>query len=123
MDKLAETAFADCDLTPTQGFTLLLIGDRNMTSPGTIADEMGMKPSTITRFIDTLAQKGYVERSYSGRTAILSLTAEGESKLEKINKNWNKIYELYIPLLGEEFAKKLTADLSQASRMIDKGDE
>ena len=67
MNSIAEAAFRRIDLTPTQGFTLILVGERGIDSPSKIASELDMKPSTITRFLDTLEELGYIKREYMGR--------------------------------------------------------
>lgn len=120
MDKLADKAFEHMDITPIQGFTLLLIADKGLDSPRDLAIELGMNPSSITRFLDALVKKAYINRDRQGRSVTLVLTQEGQDIIGDINKCWDKIYEEYSVILGESQAIELNDSIVKATRRLKK---
>jgi DNA-binding MarR family transcriptional regulator len=120
MNSMAEEAFRKIDLTPTQGFTLILIGEKMINSPSQIAAELNMKPSTITRFLDTLEKLNYVRREYIGRKTIVSITNRGNAKIEEIHQCWQEIQDSYSEELGEPVSRVLTKAIINANQLLTK---
>jgi DNA-binding MarR family transcriptional regulator len=118
MDKMAEKAFENIELTPIQGLTLLLIAVNGNDRPTDLANEMAMNPSSITRFTDVLVKKGYVRRIREGRTSVLELTEKGKDSIVIVNNAWENIYEQYEALLGEDFSKELNDKIVLANSLI-----
>lgn len=116
LDTIAEEAFSDMDITATQGFTLIAIGELEKHTPSEIANEIKMKPSTITRFIDRLEKLGYVERNYKGRSVIVNMTDLGEEKLKETKKCWEVIHEKNVEIFKDNDAEKITNDMIKANR-------
>ena len=98
-----ERARAD-EVTPQQAETLQLIADKGAVSTSTLATLLGIDPSTASRNLAGLQQKGYVTRKKAtddGRQTDVRLTPKGKraadaasassaqalaSLLEKINR-------------------------------------
>lgn len=56
--------------------------------PGTLARELELSPSRLSRILETLEQRGLLERTISSsdrRNVSLSLTKEGEIVVEKLH--------------------------------------
>lgn len=120
MNRMAEEAFSKTDLTPTQGFTLILVGERMINSPSGIAKELNMKPSTITRFLDTLEKLNYVRREHIGRKTLVSITNRGNAKINEIYQCWREIHDIYALELGEPVSKVLTRAIINANQLLTK---
>jgi DNA-binding MarR family transcriptional regulator len=108
LNTIADKAFKGSDYTATQGFTLIAIGELDKHTPSEIAEVLGMRPSTITRFLDKLVDYGYVERAYLGRNTEVNLTSKGYKELPEVQKQWKEIDKI----IGEKFTEKLACQLN-----------
>lgn len=118
MNKIAEQAFENMDITPTQGFTLILISEKDKHSPSEIATHLQMKPSTITRFLDKLQKLGYIEREYLGRKTRINITESGSKKIDEIYKSWEEVHHIYTRILGEQMSEKLSREIIKANKLL-----
>jgi len=111
LNKIAEAAFNELNITPTQGFTLIVVGELDIHAPTEIAKALEMKPSTITRFLDKLETLQYVERTYTGRSTDVQLTSMGAHMLPAIQEAWcnidSTIKEVFTETLSKDLTKKL----------------
>lgn len=119
MNHIADEAFRELNVTPTQGFTLIAIREKDLHTPTEIAAELKMDTSTITRFLDKVEKLGYVKRSYAGRKSIVDLTDEGEKELKNLKVAWRKIHDIYEDILGTEIVEKLSTEIIKANEVID----
>ena len=61
-NKYAEDAFSDLEICPTHGYLMILLDEqREGLSVSEIADKLAIAPSTVTRFVDKLTEKGLVK--------------------------------------------------------------
>ncbi len=118
MNKIAEQAFENINITPTQGFTLILISEKGKNTPSEIAEQLEMKPSTITRFLDKLQKIGYIEREYFGRKTKVNITEAGSGIINEIYKSWKEVYNIYTKTLGKERSQKLSRDIIEANKIL-----
>lgn len=116
--KMAEEAFAKTGLSPMYGFLLLTVDENPGMSPTQLASELSIAPSTITRFVDKLEQKGFVERSFSGKFSNISLTEKGKALKVEINEAWSNLYKEYSAILGEEQGKAITANINKVADQL-----
>ncbi len=68
---------------------LMLFGEERYLTPKGIAMKMNVVKSRITKIIDGLIKKGLVHRikdPEDSRISLLSLTSQGQSKLQEINR-------------------------------------
>ena len=101
MSNLADEAFKDMEITPTQGFTLIVINEIGLHGTSDIAKELYMQPSTITRFVDKLENLGYVKREYKGRKVEIFLTEKGLEKEKEALKCLELLNDLTLEVLPE----------------------
>lgn len=119
MNHIADEAFRDLDVTPTQGFTLIAIEQKDVHTPTEIAAELKMDTSTITRFLDKVEKLGYVKRTYTGRKSHVDLTDEGKAVLKELKDAWLSIHVIYEEILGKEIVDKLREDIIETNSRID----
>ena len=86
---------------------------------GDIAKEMQLTPSTITRMLDKLEDRGMVSRSSEGKSMLVYPTPEAIGAEQRIKTAWGKMYARYTKLLGKENGAALAQDLVRASAMLD----
>lgn len=115
LNTIADEAFKDTDYTATQGFTMIAIGKLGKHTPSEISEELGMKPSTITRFLDKLVKLGYVERHYLGRNTEVNLTPKGCAEVDVVDANWKEIERIIIETFSEDVAGEATAIINVAN--------
>ncbi len=118
MTKMADEEFAIIGLAPSYAFLLMGVNEKPGIQPKEISEHMQLTPSTVTRLIEKLELKGYVERKSVGRTTEVYPTTKSTKLDKKIKEVWLNLYKRYSALLGENKAKKLTADLYEATRKL-----
>lgn len=118
--EMAKEEFAVTGLDPSYAHLTLLLCDKPGLSQNELAQLMNLKPSTITRFIDKLQEKGLIERVQEGRNSLIYPTETGKEKSRLIRKALKNLFRRYCDVLGEEFAIKLTADIHEANKIIAK---
>ncbi|MBS1169254.1 MAG: MarR family transcriptional regulator [Burkholderiaceae bacterium] len=102
-DKLA----SEFDLSQATAWPAAMIGrlGESGVRPGTVADMLGLEPSSVVRVIDQLIDGGLVERHedpLDRRAKLLRLTAEGKNRVAKIE-------DALVP-----FRRKMLKGVSQA---------
>jgi len=118
MTKMAEEEFAVSGIAPSYAFLLMSVNDKPGIQPKEISEHMQLTPSTITRLIEKMESKGYVERKSIGRTTEVYPTAKSIKLDKRIKKAWMNLHKRYTGLLGEKKAQKLTADVYAASTSL-----
>ncbi len=117
MTKMAEEEFAITGLAPSHAFLLMGANDRPGIQPKEISKHMQLTPSTVTRLIEKLEQKGYVKRETTGRTTKVFPTDKGAKLDQTIKKAWKNLYDRYQQILGEN-TQKLTTIVYEASKIL-----
>lgn len=117
--RMAEEEFASVGLTPSYAFLLMTVAKKNGIQPGEISRELELKPSTITRLIEKMEQKGLLRRKFEGKITEVQITAKGEALTDEIKKCWLSLYLRFSEILGDEAAGQLTGDVYKAVRELD----
>lgn len=76
------------DVTPQQAETLQLIAERGALSTSTLAEMLGIDPSTASRNLSGLERVGYISRqkgSQDGRQTDVRLTPRGRRAAQSVN--------------------------------------
>ena len=118
MTKMADEEFAITGLTSSYAFLIMTVNEKPGIQPKEISQNMQLTPSTVTRLVEKMENKGFVERKYVGRTTEVYPTKSGQSLQAKIKKAWKNLFDRYSDILGKEEAKKLTALAYEASQKI-----
>lgn len=118
LTRLAEDAFASTGLAPSYAFVLISINRNPGMTPSGLAKEMHMQPSTITRFLDKLESKGYLTRSYEGKSSKVFPTDKSNGINEQLLDAWKSLNENYRELLGNNMAHLLENNISEAINRV-----
>ena len=116
---IAEEEFAVTGMSPSHAFVLMLVN----ASPGLpqkeLSRHLNLDPSTVTRFIDTLVHRGYLERRSAGKISQVYPTEKGRQLQETISLAWRSLFQRYSQVLGVEQGRQLTRLIDQASQKLD----
>ena len=99
--KLADDAFSKTGLSPSHAMLLYLINLKGKIQQKEVGELLHLTPSTITRLIDKLERKGYVEKQSEGKNVCLLATPEGLLQQNGIITAWNLLHNGYQNILTE----------------------
>ncbi len=117
--RLAEEAYAPTGLAPSHAMLLMAVIDQPGINPTEIAEIMLLKPSTVTRLVEKLEQKGLATRQSNGKFTEIYPTEEGNRLNMKIKSAWMDLYRQYTSLLGEDVGTQLAALSYKAAKTLD----
>lgn len=118
--RMADKSFKPTGLAPSYAFLLITINRRPGISAGEIATIMQLQPSTMSRFLDHLEEKKFLKRINDGKFVTVFPLKKSQDLQEQLLVCWQSLYQSYIELLGKEFADKLTGDIYQAAKTLEK---
>ncbi len=93
---------------------LLLFSDNRYLTPKDIAKKMNVVKSRVTRIIDGLIKKNFIQRikdPEDSRISLLSLTSNGQKKLNEINGFLNDIHQEVLSQMEPEQRKTMLTNL------------
>ncbi len=111
MTKMAEEEFAATGLTPSYAFILMSVNSNPGIQPKELSQYMLLAPSTVTRLVEKLEFKGYIEREINGRITKINPTQKSQELDAKLKESWMNLYKRYSEVIGEEESKNLTSDI------------
>ncbi len=100
--KLADEAFAKTGLSPSHAVILYTINKRKKMPQKDLGELLNLTPSTVTRLIDKLQMRGYVEKESDGKAVCLMCTEKGLAEQETITEAWNTLHQSYDAYLTDE---------------------
>ena len=118
ISRMAEEAFRPTGVSPSHAFLMMLVNDTPGIGQKALCDQLHLAPSTVTRFIDTLVYRGYLERRSEGKTSRVYATTAGAELQEPIAEAWKGLHERYAEILGRAAGDDLTARIDAASEKL-----
>lgn len=116
---MAEEEFAITGLAPSYAFLLMSVNDKPGIHPKELSEQMQLTPSTVTRLIEKMEIRGFVERKARGRITEVHPTAKSQQFDPQIKEAWQNLYKRYSSILGKE-ADGLTAAVYDSVRKLSK---
>ncbi|MFN3430564.1 MAG: MarR family winged helix-turn-helix transcriptional regulator [Candidatus Sericytochromatia bacterium] len=120
--RLADEAFASTGLTSSYAFLLMSVNRQPGIQPSEIARVMMLTPSTVTRLVDKLESKGYLERRSAGKASHIHPTSRSLALDADLRAAWKGLFDQYAALLGEAEATELTAAVFEAAQRLEAGE-
>jgi len=117
--KMAEEAFSITGLAPSYAFLLMAINKEPGLHPKELSEIMLLTPSTVTRLIEKLENKGLIIRKFEGKYTFVLPTKDGKKMMPKLEKAWLGLYEEYTKMLGEKNSKNLTQQIFNAALKLE----
>src|SRR6478752_10805611 len=117
IEKLAVECWKPVDLSPSHGYLLMTVIDEPGIQPGTLANEMQLKPSTITRLIEKLEDKKLVVRTSEGKVTNVYPTPKAKELHPALIACANEFSDLYYDAVGHKECDQL---IESITKMADK---
>jgi len=117
LGKTAEEDFKITGLSPSHAFLLHIVNISNGIQQKQIGELLHMTPSTITRFIEKLENKGLVSRKSEGKNVYIFKTEKGLLLQPEIDKAWAHVHEIFADILTIEEREQF---ISTANKIITK---
>ncbi len=108
-------------LYPGQDLLLHQLASGAYHSPKTLALELDVKPPTVTKMIHHLVDSGLVMKTQNDtdrRSAVLSLTLQGRTKVERVYEIWAEMESRVTGGLQPEVAIVFSKMLQKSSRNL-----
>ncbi|WP_435625319.1 MarR family winged helix-turn-helix transcriptional regulator [Flagellimonas sp.] len=119
MTKISDEEFASIGLTSSYAFLLMTVNEKQGIQPKEISEHMQLTASTVTRLIEKMEYRGYLQRQSAGRSTEVYATPDGLELQPKLKEIWQRLYKRYSGILGKEVADKLTADIYASSQKLE----
>lgn len=122
VNRVWEEAFKPFGLSPAHAYLLRLA----LAHPGLlqkeIAGELGVAPSTVTRFVDALEERGLLKRSQTGvedaREFRIVPTAKARKLHEALEQTGETLYRDMLADIGDDELKRLVGELRRAQEKL-----
>lgn len=118
VNQIWDQAFADLGLSPAHAYLLRLVLSQPGISQKDIAGELRLDKSTVTRFIDTLEDRGYLKRSKVGREQIISPTPVATKIEKELNRRGDILYRRMHDELGKSALVGLVRELRATGQKL-----
>lgn len=115
---MAEEEFRKTGLSPSHAFLMMLAMDDPGIGQKALCEQLNLAPSTVTRFVDALVQKGYLTRQTTGKTANIYPTEQGIALRADIDAAWKSLHMRYADVLGLQAGDDLTALIDKAAEKL-----
>lgn len=119
VEKLAIASWKPVGLPPSHGYLLKLAIQEPGITAGAIAKQLQLTPSTVTRLIEKLEEKGLLSRSTEGKMTNVYATQAGKDLLPAMDKCVAAFYKAYTGILGEENSWQAVKDIAALADRID----
>ena len=112
INKIWDDAFKPFGLSPAHAYVLRVVLDQPGISMKHISEELELAPSTVTRFVDSLINKGFLERLSNDtdkRSTQILPTLQSKKIHKKLEATGQALYTNMNDLIGKKaFAELVT---------------
>jgi DNA-binding MarR family transcriptional regulator len=115
---MAEEEFSITGLAPSYAFLLMIANEKSGIQPKEISEQMQLTASTVTRLIEKMEHKGFLERKILGKFTQVCPTEKSRALNGKIHEAWMNLNIRYSKLLGKEKSMALTSEVYGAAKVL-----
>jgi DNA-binding MarR family transcriptional regulator len=120
MEKLAQESWNKVDLSPSHAYLLMLVIEEPGLQPGTLAEQLQLQPSTITRLVEKLESRKLVVRTTGGKVTNVYPTPRGKEMLPRLKECLQDFHGACSAIMGKEESAKLVQNMAKvADRLND----
>ena len=119
MTKIADEEFSAVGLSSSHAFLIMSVNKKPGVNPKELAEVLQLTPSTVTRLIEKLEFKGFVERQQCGRCTEVFPTPAGMRLNNEVKEAWSKLTKRINTVLGEESCTNLTSAIGFAIQKLE----
>ncbi len=109
------------DVTPQQAEALAVLAERGAMSTSSIADVLGIDPSTASRNLAGLERAGYVVRrrgADDGRQTDVRLTPRGKRVAESMSAGWSEASAALLARVPRGERQRVTEAIETLARLL-----
>lgn len=114
----ADEIFAAMGLSSSHALLLYIIHQNPEIQPSQLAEILHLSPSTITRLVQKLEQRQWVEKQSVGRASIIVCTSSGIRLAKEASQKWEQLIQQKRKELGERYVEVLSEMISKALENI-----
>ncbi|MBN2134895.1 MAG: MarR family transcriptional regulator [Acidobacteria bacterium] len=118
ISRMAEEEFSRLGMSTSHAFMLMLVIEKPGISQKDLAMHLNLAQSTISRFVDSLVLKGFLQKKAEGKQVLVNPTKKGSEQLELIQKAWKQLYKRYSEVLGQEAGDEITRKTNEAAKKL-----
>ena len=122
VNRIWESEFRQTGLSAPHAYVMRLVLNEPGISQKRLAKELHLDPSTVTRFVDALAERQLVRRDTSNtdrRSAAVFPTAEGKRLQKKLEKIGEGLFQAMQTRLGDKHFQELVSALREARSTLE----
>ena len=112
---VGDAEFSRFGLSYSHAYLLSEVAQMPGATPSYLSAQLYLSPSTITRLIEKLEQRGLVSRRPDGKNTLVYATDAGLSLAPAIDRAWQQNWLKFSDALGEEDALALTELIFKAA--------
>ena len=119
IEKLALKSWKPVNLSPSHAYLILMVLQEPGTQPGCIANHLQLSPSTVTRLIEKLEEKGLATRITEGKTTKIFPTAAAKQLLPALLECSNQFYNSCNNILGRDESNELICNMTKIADKLE----
>ncbi|MES1222267.1 MAG: MarR family transcriptional regulator [Bacteroidota bacterium] len=113
VEKLAQESWKPVDLSPSHAYLLMIVLEQPGVHPGTLADELQLQPSTVTRLAEKLEEKKLVVRVTEGKATNIYPTQKAKDLHPKLKDCVKHFHAAHAAILGIEESAKMVRNMNK----------
>jgi len=121
INKIWDDAFKPFGLSPAHAYVLRVVLDQPGISMKQIAMQLELAPSTVTRFVDSLINKGFLTRSSDSddkRGANISPSQQAKKIHKKLEKTGQELFLNMNNIIGKQAFSELVTSMRDTRKQI-----
>ena len=122
VNRIWDEAFSEFDLSPAHAYLLRLVLSSSGLTPKQISLELKLEKSTVTRFLDVLEKKGFVQRkkgiSSDAREQGIYPTNKSKKIAIKLEKKGDELFKKMINSIGKDELTTIVRQLRSTENLI-----
>lgn len=87
--------------------------------PSSLADNLQLTPSTVSRLLAKLEQRKFIVRTTAGKLTNVYPTPKAKELYPKLKECRNEFYVNYVALIGKEESTKLVQSISRVADKLE----
>lgn len=112
IEKLAIESWKRVDLSPSHAYLLMLAIEEPGIQPTGLSEQLILTPSTITRLIEKLEDKGLVTRETEGKLTKVYPTSKAKELYPVLQECLTHFVENYSAILGKDESQKIVRNMA-----------
>ncbi len=112
IEKLAIESWKKVDLSPSHAYLLMLAIEEPGIQPTGLSEQLILTPSTITRLIEKLEDKGLVTRGNEGKLTKVYPTPKAKDMYPALQECLSHFIENYSKILGKEESMRMVGNMA-----------